>query len=76
MKKNEAQQPTIEPILPAANGTVIPSIELLTFAVLFDSCFKEDAVDDESLDAFIDVESSAKTSDDGRKILQQRLYSE
>ena len=65
MKKNEAQQPTIEPILPAENGNTIPIIELLTFA------------DDGSLDVLLslveDVERSAKTSDDGRKILQHRL---
>ena len=66
MKKNEAQQPISEPILPAANGNAIPIIELLTF------------VDDGSLDMLLslaeDVERSAKTSDDGRKILQHRLY--
>ncbi len=66
MKKNEAQQPKIDPILPNENGKAIPSIELLTF------------VDDGSLASFVslaeDVERSAKTSDDGRKILQHRLY--
>lgn len=76
IKKNEAQQPKMEPILPAANGMAIPSIELLTFVALFGDCFKKD---EDALPVNFSlaegVERSAKTSDDGRKMLQHRLYS-
>ena len=78
IKKNEAQQPMIEPTTPAANGRAIPSTELFKFVVtLFDDCFIED--EDEPLPVNFslveEVERSAKISDDGRKMLQHRLYS-
>jgi hypothetical protein len=73
IQKNDAQQPKIDPKLPAANGRAIPIIELfkdlLFVPLLFFGVFKAGEAGDKLL-----VERSARTSDAGKKILQHKLY--